>query len=236
MHFGENQLSRSLIGLSPLPTTHPLSFQPKWVRASTTSYSCFTLAMGRSPRFGSRTCHYNTLVSIRFRYDYPTLGLTSRHAADSQAHSSKGTPSPQKALTDCKHTVSGTISLPSRGTFHLSLTVLVRYRSPGSIQAYRVVPTDSQQISRARCYLGIHHDSRTVFVYRTLTLYGRPSQTTSTNHTISHCRPTRQNRQDKPHNPTRTTPAGYHMHMVWPLPRSLATTDGITVVFSSCGY
>ncbi len=28
------------------------------------------------------------------------------------------------ALTDCKRTVSGTISLPSRGTFHHSLTVL----------------------------------------------------------------------------------------------------------------
>ena len=34
------------------------------------------------------------------------------------------------ALTDCRPTVSGTISLPSRGTFHLSLTVLVHYRSP----------------------------------------------------------------------------------------------------------
>src|SRR3982750_1710147 len=34
------------------------------------------------------------------------------------------------ALTACKPTVSGTISLPSRGTFHLSLTVLVHYRSP----------------------------------------------------------------------------------------------------------
>src|ERR1700754_176661 len=58
MHFGENQLSRSLIGLSPLPTTHPLSLQPKWVRASTRSYPRFTLAMGRSLRFGSRTHHY----------------------------------------------------------------------------------------------------------------------------------------------------------------------------------
>src|SRR5690606_18355375 len=37
---------------------------------------------------------------------------------------------PQAALTACQHTVSGTISLPSRGTFHLSLTVLVHYRSP----------------------------------------------------------------------------------------------------------
>ena len=56
-------------------------------------------------------------------------GLTSRHATNSQAHSSKGTPSPpavncSKALADCKRTVSGTISLPSRGTFHHSLTVL----------------------------------------------------------------------------------------------------------------
>src|ERR1700682_936827 len=58
------------------------------------------------------------------------------------------------ALTDCRHMVSGTLSLPSRGTFHHSLTVLIRYRSLGSIQAYRVVPADSQQISRARCYSG----------------------------------------------------------------------------------
>ena len=36
-----------------------------------------------------------------------------------------------RAVTACKHTVSGTISLPSRGAFHLSLTVLVRYRSVG---------------------------------------------------------------------------------------------------------
>ena len=40
-------------------------------------------------------------------------------------HNSKTT-----APTACKRMVSGTISLPLRGTFHLSLTVLVRYRSP----------------------------------------------------------------------------------------------------------
>src|SRR5699024_11781629 len=72
----------------------------------------------------------------------------------SQDHSSKGTPSPLKAPTDCKHTVSGTISLPSRGAFHLSLPVLVRYRSQGSIQAYQVVLADSHRISRARRYSG----------------------------------------------------------------------------------
>ena len=200
MHFGENQLSRSLIGLSPLPTTHPLSLQPKWVRASTTSYCCFTLAMGRSLRFGSRTHHYTTpscgyaLFRLAFAAATPP-GLTSRHVPDSQAHSSKGTPSPHTkagALTDCRHTVSGTLSLPSRGTFHHSLTVLIRYRSLGSIQAYRVVPADSQQIPRARCYSGTHHDRARVFAYGTLTLHGRPSQTTSTNTHFSHCRPDRQ--------------------------------------------
>ena len=39
------------------------------------------------------------------------------------------------AMTDYQHMVSGTLSLPSRGTFHHSLTVLIRYRSSGSIQA-----------------------------------------------------------------------------------------------------
>lgn len=66
----------------------------------------------------------HTLIRIRFRYGSPHSWLTTQHATDSQAHSSKGTPSPHKALTAYRHTVSGTISLPSRGTFHHSLTVL----------------------------------------------------------------------------------------------------------------
>src|SRR6476620_3206400 len=66
MHFGENQLSRSLIGLSPLPTAHPLHFQLKWVRSSTTSYRRFNLAMGRSLRFGSRSRHCNALFRLAF--------------------------------------------------------------------------------------------------------------------------------------------------------------------------
>src|ERR671926_1644646 len=123
MHFGENQLSRSLIGLSPLPTAHPPGFQPWWVRASTPSYRRFTLAMGRSPRFGSRPRDSHALFRLAFATATPP-GLTSPRSTNSQAHSSKGTPSPRKAPTACRHTVSGTISLPSRGTFHHSLTVL----------------------------------------------------------------------------------------------------------------
>src|SRR4051794_34606465 len=117
MHFGENQLSRSLIGLSPLPTTHPPGFQPWWVRASTTSYSRFTLAMGRSLRFGSTprdstpshtpqraqtpqsTQDSTRPIRTRFRYGYPTrVNLATKH--NSQAHSSKGTPSPDHSGSD----------------------------------------------------------------------------------------------------------------------------------------
>ena len=50
--------------------------------------------------------------------------------------------------------VSGAVSLPSRGAFHLSLTVLVRYRSQESVQPWRVVPPASDRVSRARPYSG----------------------------------------------------------------------------------
>jgi hypothetical protein len=92
MHFGENQLSRSLIGLSPLTTGHPPGFQPWWVRSSTTSYSRFNLPMARSLRFGSRACNYSALLGLAFATASPH-GLTSLHTANSQAHSSKGTQS-----------------------------------------------------------------------------------------------------------------------------------------------
>src|SRR5215468_5452962 len=93
MHFGENQLSRSLIGLSPLTTGHPPPFQRWWVRPSTRSYPRFSLPMARSPRFGSRTRDCDALFRLAFATATPP-GLTSPHATNSQAHSSKGTPSP----------------------------------------------------------------------------------------------------------------------------------------------
>lgn len=79
--------------------------------------------MGRSPRFGSRTRDQRPHFRLAFATHTPH-GLSTPRITDSQAHSSKGTPSPHKALTAYRHTVSGTISLPSRGTFHHSLTVL----------------------------------------------------------------------------------------------------------------
>ncbi len=79
MHFGENQLSRSLIGLSPLTTGHPPGFQPWWVRSSTKSYLRFNLPMARSLRFGSWACNYGRPIRTRFRYGYPTRVNLATH-------------------------------------------------------------------------------------------------------------------------------------------------------------
>ena len=70
------------------------------------------------------------LLNALFRLGFPPASvlqnLNLATYGNSQAHSTKGTPSPQQveALTACRSTVSGSISLPSRGAFHRSLTVL----------------------------------------------------------------------------------------------------------------
>jgi hypothetical protein len=64
--FGENQLSPSLIGLSPLPSSHPSGFQPTTVRASTTCYGRFTLLKGRSPRLRVYRRQRNALFRLAF--------------------------------------------------------------------------------------------------------------------------------------------------------------------------
>src|SRR5690606_34865525 len=135
MHFGENQLSRSLIGLSPLPTPHPPGFQPWWGRASTESYPRFTLDMARSPRFSSTACDSNALFRLASATTPPQpVNLATRH--DTQSHSANGTPSPHPNHGSDGLTAHGfrhSCTTPHRGTFHLSLTVLVHYRSPGRI-------------------------------------------------------------------------------------------------------
>ena len=79
-------------------------------------------------------------------------------------------------MSACKHKVSGTLSLPSRGAFHLSLTVLLLYRSSGSILAWRVVPPASHGIPRVPRYSGSGY-VRIPFDYVALTLSDRPAQT-----------------------------------------------------------
>ncbi len=61
----------------------------------------------------------------RFRFGSVTLSLNLATHRNSPARSTKSTTSHAcGALSACKLTVSGSLSLPSRGAFHLSLTVL----------------------------------------------------------------------------------------------------------------
>ena len=110
-----------MISLSPLPTTHPSCFQPTPVRTSIRCYPYFILAKGRSSRFASIPSDSVALFGLAFaaarlRLTLPRR-LTSRlimQKARGQAFHTEVRHSPPTA---CRHTVSGTISLPSQGCF-----------------------------------------------------------------------------------------------------------------------
>ena len=74
--FRREPLSPSSIGISPLPTVHPLTFQRKSVRSSIQCYLNFNLTMGRSPGFGSTTKYstpYSDSLSLRLHISCLTL-------------------------------------------------------------------------------------------------------------------------------------------------------------------
>jgi len=76
MHFGEYELFPSLIGLSPLPTGHPKTFQRQLVRSSTLCYHSFNLLMGRSHGFASTATNYIALFRLAFASAPLLKGLT----------------------------------------------------------------------------------------------------------------------------------------------------------------
>ena len=138
MLFDENQLSPSLISLSLPSTTHPMPFQRQLVRTSTQFYLCFILVMDSSLGFGSTAYNLVALLTLAFAMTPPQKGLALLHTVTRRIIKQKVRRhtfplAGHSASTACKRTVSGTFNSPSRSTFHLSLTVLVHYRSPISI-------------------------------------------------------------------------------------------------------
>ena len=77
MHFGEYELSPSLISLSPLPSSHPKAFQRQLVRTSITCYRNFILLKGRSLGFASTTTNSNALLRLAFASAATLKVLTS---------------------------------------------------------------------------------------------------------------------------------------------------------------
>ena len=103
-----------MIGLSPLPTSHPKIFQHLLVRTSTTSYCRFILDMGRSPGFTSAARNLFALFRLAFATGTSLKDLALLRTSNSLAHYAKGTLSSRfiGTPTDCRHTVSGTFNSP----------------------------------------------------------------------------------------------------------------------------
>src|SRR2546430_10677791 len=91
--FRSNQLSPSLIGLSPLPSSHPSGFQPTTVRASTACYGGFTLLKGRSPRLRVYRHVPGRPIQTRFRSASCPEGLKLHVTSNSLRHNAQSTPS-----------------------------------------------------------------------------------------------------------------------------------------------
>ena len=70
--------------------------------------------------------HLQTLrpLQTRFPFGFSTSYLNLACKCNSPDRSTKSTRLRLRAPTACKHRVSGSLSLPSRGPFHLSFTVL----------------------------------------------------------------------------------------------------------------
>jgi hypothetical protein len=200
-----------------------------WVRASTACYSRFTLAISSSLGFGSTPGHKRP-VRTRFRCGSAWTGLTCATEGNSPVHSTKSTPSPVRPRTYRAPTgmwAQGfrSISPPLRGTFHLSLTVLVRYRSSRVFSLRRwsaSVPTQFHVLGGTQ--VSSRRDAD--FGYGAVTRSGRPSQAVRLPASLVTprccCRTT-----GRSYNPDYTKPAGHVCRAVWAGPGSFATTTGM---------
>ena len=112
MHFGEYELSPSLISLSPLPSVHWNTFQRIPIRTSSWCYPTFILTKGRSLGFASTHSDYHALLRLAFASAPGLKPLTLPEKVTRRFIMQKARRHNQKiAPTACRQTVSGTISL-----------------------------------------------------------------------------------------------------------------------------
>ena len=136
-------------------------------------------------------------------------------------HTTKG------ALTDCKHMVSGTISLPARGTFHHSLTVL---STIGHQEVFRLTKRSLQIQDRlhesapTRGHAPTQHHAKHLRGYHPL----RPAiPDSSTKHNTKGPAPIRKAAY-APTTPNKQRPYAITLIRFSHHPLSLATTNGIS--------
>src|SRR6202158_188639 len=126
---------------------------------------------------------------IRTRFRYGSLSLNLADKNKSPSHYAIGTRSdfrlaPHSPPTVCRHTVSGTISLPSKGFFspfpHGTGSLSVRR----TYVALRDGPRSFSQGFSCPAILRYQLRVRMIFAYVAITLYGPSFQRDSTNHRI----------------------------------------------------
>ena len=131
--------------------------------------------MGRSLGFGSMTCNLRP-IQTRFRFGSGPLVLNLATYHNSLARSTKSTRLHiYSAPTACKQRVSGSISLPFRGSFHLSLTVLcaIGHQVVFSLGGWSPLLPTGFHVSRGTLD---HSLESSRFAYGTFTLFGRTFQ------------------------------------------------------------
>ena len=111
---------------------------------------------------------YSDSVSLRLRVlSLNLLHTVTRRLILQQARRH----TPNSAPTACKHTVSYSLSLPSRGSFHLSLAVLVHYRSPAVLSLTRWSSLIHPKFLVLRA-TRVSLQPINLYQYRALTFYG----------------------------------------------------------------
>ena len=137
----------------------------------------FTLPKGRSPGFGSiarNSLALSDSLSLRLRL---SAALASLRPITRRLILQKARRHPLKGLRPAGSTgFQDLFHSPRRGAFHLSLTVLVRYRSPPIFSLgpwAALLPTGFHVSGGTHGHGSPHHQPP---AYGTLTLFGRPFQ------------------------------------------------------------
>ena len=211
-----------MIGLSPLPSSHPSGFQPTTVRSSTACYGGFNLLKGRSPRLRVYAHVRCRPYQTRFRSGSGPEGLNLHVSSNSPDHNAKGTQSPP---------CGGSYRLSAHG-FRISFTRHLACFSPfphgtsalSVIEEYLGLeggPPRFAQNSTCSALLGIPLGAVRVQLPGCHRLW----RAVPGRFTLASCIPCRGPTTPREHAPT-----------VWPVPRSLTATRRISVDFCSSGY
>ena len=179
-----------MVGLSPLATAHPRLFQQAWVRPSSACYRTFSLAMARSPGFGSNPCNYPPVrrqewrpFKTRFR-SASAYRLKLAAPINSLTHYTRGTPSPHphhkcchsralEAPTACRHPVSGLFHSPLGVLFTFPSRYLFAIGHQGVFRLGGWSPHVQTGFHVSRLTQG----SQNIDAYGAITRYGRTFQT-----------------------------------------------------------